>query len=250
MENLIPYIPSDSLSAADVFGAASELALRGGTAHAAATGAGDAVLQIAALAVTLFDVVTYLLVSYRVEVFERTVFELVLHSLHTESVCERGVNVHRFKGGASSFFVLLYAESTHIVKTVAELYKDNSDILRHREEHLAEILNVLLLLIGKGNTDELSQTVYEVCYILAERLFYHRKVDKLAAVLDCVVEKRGADGIGIKTKTYRYFGNRDGMAYIGIAAVTVLTVMKLARKLVRLHYLFGVVVLARFFNGR
>ncbi len=58
MENLIPYIPSDSLSAADVFGAASELALRGGTAHAAATGAGDAVLQIAALAVTLLYIYT------------------------------------------------------------------------------------------------------------------------------------------------------------------------------------------------
>ena len=58
MENLIPYIPSDSLSAADVFGAASELALRSGTAHAAATGAGDAVLQIAALAVTLLYIYT------------------------------------------------------------------------------------------------------------------------------------------------------------------------------------------------
>ncbi len=58
MENLLPPIPSDTLSAADVFGAMSELALRSGTAHAAATGTGDAVLQFAALAVALLYIYT------------------------------------------------------------------------------------------------------------------------------------------------------------------------------------------------
>lgn len=58
MENLLPPLPPDSLSAADVFGAASELALRSGAAHAAAAGAGDAVLQVAALAVALFYIYT------------------------------------------------------------------------------------------------------------------------------------------------------------------------------------------------
>ena len=58
MENVIPPLPPDSLSAAAVFGAASELALRSGTAHAVASGTGNAVLQIAALAVTLLYIYT------------------------------------------------------------------------------------------------------------------------------------------------------------------------------------------------
>ncbi len=62
MQPLIPAIPPDSLSAADVFGAASELALRSGTGHAVAAGAGDAVLQIVALAVMLLYI--YMLVRY------------------------------------------------------------------------------------------------------------------------------------------------------------------------------------------
>lgn len=74
MENLIPYIPSDSLSAADVFGAASELALRSGTAHVVATGAGDAVLQFAALAVTLLYI--YTVVRYS-DVVRATLFSAV-----------------------------------------------------------------------------------------------------------------------------------------------------------------------------
>ncbi len=62
LQPFIPLIQPDSLSAADVFGAASELAHRSGAAHAVAAGAGDAVLQVAALAVTLLYV--YMLVRY------------------------------------------------------------------------------------------------------------------------------------------------------------------------------------------
>ncbi len=62
MTTIFPPLPPDSLSAADVFGAASELALRSGTVRAVASGADDVVLQIAALAVALlylFTVVRY-----------------------------------------------------------------------------------------------------------------------------------------------------------------------------------------------
>lgn len=58
MENLLPPLPPDSLSAADVFGAASELVLRDGATHAVNAGAGDAVLQFAALTVTLLYIYT------------------------------------------------------------------------------------------------------------------------------------------------------------------------------------------------
>lgn len=58
MENLLPALPPDSLSAADVFGAMSEIALRSEAVHAAATGAGGAVLQLVALAVALLYIYT------------------------------------------------------------------------------------------------------------------------------------------------------------------------------------------------
>lgn len=58
MENLLPPLPSDTLSAADVFGAMSEIALRSGSAYTASAVAGDAVLQFAALAVALLYIYT------------------------------------------------------------------------------------------------------------------------------------------------------------------------------------------------
>ena len=82
-----------------------------------------------ALAVFLVDILLYLGVSDRVKVGYTEIFKLLLYLLHTETVSERRVNVHSLKRGLSSLGVCLDGESTHIVKSVAELYKYNSDVL-------------------------------------------------------------------------------------------------------------------------
>ena len=60
---------------------------------------------------------------------------------------KRRVDLHRFKRYRALLFLRLRTERAHIVQAVAELDEDDTDILRHREQHLAQVFDVLLFLV-------------------------------------------------------------------------------------------------------
>ena len=68
------------------------------------------------------------------EISSREILELLLHSLHTETVRKRCVNVHRFECRDPPLILGLGVESAHIMKPVAKLYEYYADILLTLQE--------------------------------------------------------------------------------------------------------------------
>ena len=115
--------------------------------------------EIAAFAVALLDILPYFLVSDGIKVFKREIFKLLLHPLHTETVSKRRKDLHCFKRGHPALCILLDTEGAHIVEPVAELYENDPYVLRHGKKHLAEVLDVLLLLVLERDLHHFGQPV-------------------------------------------------------------------------------------------
>ena len=82
----------------------------------------------------------------RVDLREGEVLELVLHRAHADALGERRVDVHRLARDAQA---LVGAgdvmERAHVVQAVGELDQQHADVLRHRDDELAEILRLAAL---------------------------------------------------------------------------------------------------------
>ncbi len=100
---------------------------------------------------------------------------------------------------------------------------------RHREEHLAQILE-LLLLLGVAQHAQAGNAVDELRDRRAELV-----LDLLVAefgVLDAVMQECGADGIGIETHLDHDLRDRDRMDDIRLAVAALLPLMCLGRTFV------------------
>ena len=108
--------------------------------------------------------------SDRVEVGERELLELLLDALHTEAMSERRENVHRFERGDPALLLRFRVERPHIVQSVTKLYEDDANVLRHREEHFPEILDLRFLFVLYVKMHKFCQPVDEHCDIIAKFL--------------------------------------------------------------------------------
>ena len=78
-----------------------------------------------------------------------------------EPVGQRGVDLERLLG---SLHLLLLAECrdrAHVVGAVGELDQHHPQILRHRHDHLAIVLDLGLLAAGEADPGELGDTVHQ-----------------------------------------------------------------------------------------
>src|SRR6266508_192546 len=129
----------------------------------------------------------------RPQVLEREVLELALDPLDAEPVRERRVDVERLAGDPLLRLGLHRVERPHVVGPVGELDEQDADVLRHRDDHLAEVLGLLLLLGVRGRElGELRDAVDEVRDLRAEQL--GDLLLRREGVLDRVVEEPGDDG--------------------------------------------------------
>ena len=85
------------------------------------------------------------LVRLWIEITEGQIFEFTPNLAHSQAVRQRGVDIHRFSGNRLPTFGGEELKRSHIVKPVCKLDHDYADVVRHREEHLAEILASSLL---------------------------------------------------------------------------------------------------------
>ena len=85
------------------------------------------------------------MVPLRLERLEGEVFELPLHLPDAEALCERGVDLERLSRNAALLLCWKRCQGAHIVQPIAELNQHHANVLRHGEEHLANVLGVLLL---------------------------------------------------------------------------------------------------------
>ena len=90
-----------------------------------------------------------LAIAVRLEGLEGEVLELPFHLPDPEPLGERGVDLHRLAGDPGLLVDRQGRQRAHVVEPVGELDQDDPDVLGHRQEHLANVLG-LLLLVGVG----------------------------------------------------------------------------------------------------
>ena len=163
-----------------------------------------------------------LVVADGVEDLERKVLKLPLDAAHAETVRDRRVNLHGLERLVSLLALGQELERARVVQAVGELDHNDADILRHGEEHLTQILE-LLLLLGVAQHAQARNAVDELRDRRAELV-----LDLLVAefgVLDAVMQECGADGIGIETHLDHDLRDRDRMDDIRLAVAALLPLM-------------------------
>ena len=163
-----------------------------------------------------------LVIADGVEDFERKILKLPLDAAHAESMGDRRVDLHGFERLVALLALREILECARVMQAVGELDEDNADVLCHGEEHLAQILE-LLLLLGVAQHSQSGNTVHQLRDRRAELVF-----DFLVAelgVLDAVMQEGGADGVGIETHLDHDLRDRDRMDDIRLAVAALLPLM-------------------------
>ena len=206
--------------------------------------AADALDEVQVLPVLFLNVLLHLRVADGVKVLQTEIFQLLLDLLHTEPVCKRSINLHGFQRGQTLFFLRLCVQRAHIVQAVTELDEDDTHVPRHGKQHLAQVLNVRLLLVRHLKHHHLGNTVHQRGNLRSEALGDFLRVGLLAAVLHRVVKQGGADGICIQLQPRHDFRHCYGVRDVCLPAGAPLPCVQSGGVVVRPLNFVNVVLLA------
>ena len=174
-----------------------------------------------------------IIVDVRLEVLQRQIIHLDLDLTDTETLCERGIDL---KGLTRLLLLLrrrLVLQRAEIMETVGELDDDDTDILRHRHEHLPEILGLHLHLIGvEIELCQLCDAIDEQRHIRIK--FLRDFIERHAGILDDVVQKSRGDGFLIHLEIGENDSNTKRVNDVRFTRFTLLILMLLLRYLVGL----------------
>ena len=101
-------------------------------------------------------------VYLRFQILEGQVFKLYLHPPDSEAVCNRGIYLHGLLCNPLLFLRRKRFQRPHVVESVCKFYQDDPDILAHGDNHLPEILGLLLLPRHKLHFADLRQPLHQI----------------------------------------------------------------------------------------
>ena len=139
----------------------------------------------------LVDHLLDLAVAPRVQGREGEVLELPLEGVDAEPVRERRVDLERLLGLLDLLRLGHVRERAHVVQPVRELDDQHADVARHRDDQLAVVLGLVLLLAVEVDLRQLGDAVNQRGDLAAEEAL--DVVEAGAGVLDGVVHQGGGD---------------------------------------------------------
>ena len=160
--------------------------------------------------------------AFGLEGLEGEVLELPLHLPDPEPLGQRRVDLHGLAGDA----LLLRGqavERAHVVEPIGELDQDDPDVLGHRQQHLADVLGLLLLVAVGAELGQLGDAVDELGDLGAEPLLDVGQA--VLGVLGDVVEERRLDRHGIEPELGQDLGRGDGMGDVRLAGGAALSLV-------------------------
>ena len=108
------------------------------------------------------------------------------------------------------------AERAHVVEPIGELDEDDADVLRHGQEHLPDVLRLLLLMGPGAELGQLGDAVHEVRDLRAEPLLDVRQ--RVLGVLGDVVKQRRLDSDRVEAQLREHLGDGERVAHVRLAA--------------------------------
>ena len=182
-----------------------------------------------------------LVVLLRLEVSEGQVFELPLQLPDAQAVRQRGVDLHCFLSHAASFGGRTELQRLHVVQPVGQLDQHDTDVLGHRQEHLAHVLRPQVLAVElrqalvaihvqELHLVELGDAIDQPRDFAPEAAFElgHWHV----AVFGHVVAQRGHDGCRVHVDACQALGHRERVVDVRLARLAQLRRVGFGRELV------------------
>ena len=177
--------------------------------------ADDALEERLAFAAQRIDFGGELRVGEGIDVAEGEVFELAAQFAHAETVRERSVHVERLASDAALLLRVQVLERAHVVQAVGELDDDHAQIRDHGQQHLADVLGLVVFAVGELDLVELGDAFDDVRDLLAEALGDLAGGD--VGVFDGVVQQAGGDGGGVHLELGEDLRDFQWMADVGLA---------------------------------
>ena len=115
--------------------------------------------QLLALAPLFGDFARKVAVGFRLEKLEAKILELPLDVRHAQAVGKGSVDFPRFQRDSLPFLIPQMLERAHVVQSVRELDQDDPRVLRHREQQLAIVLDLLLGIGPELHAGDLGQSI-------------------------------------------------------------------------------------------
>ena len=167
----------------------------------------------------------------RLEDLEREILELPLHLPDPEPLGERRVDLHRLAGDPHLLLRRQRVQRPHVVEPIGELDEDDADVLGHRQEHLPDVLGLLLLVAVGAELRELRDAVDEVGDLGPEALLEVGQA--VLGVLRDVVEERRLDGDRVDPELGDDLGRGDRVGDVRLAGRPLLALVGLDREIER-----------------
>ena len=191
----------------------------------------DAAHEVLVLLVLGLQLGDDLLVADGVQVFEGQVLQFPLDALHTQPVGDGGVDLHGLQRLLLLLLRRLVLHGPHVVEPVGDFDEDHPDVLAHGNEHLPQVLHLLVFFGGVLDAGQLADALHQVGDGGGEE-FGHLLVGG-GGVLDDVVEEGGLDGLAVQPQLLRHdLGHRQGVDDIGLAALALLVLVGLPREFI------------------
>ena len=219
-EFLLDHLPVDRV---DVLLAAADRRLELRLGEALLDRVEDLVHHLAAVAARALHRLGEHAVAHRVDVLEAELLQLAVEPVEAEAVRDRGVDLERLARDAAALRRRDRVERAHVVQPVGELDQHDAHVARHREQHLAEVLGLRVLLRLELDAVELRDAVDEVGDRLAEAL--RDVVGRDLGVLDHVVQQRGAQRLRVELPVREDLGDRDRVRDVGFAGLAELALV-------------------------
>ncbi len=149
------------------------------------------------------------------ERLEGEILELPLDLPDAEPLGQRRVDLHRLAGDALLLLDRQPVERAHVVEPVGELDQDDPDVLGHRQQHLPDVLGLLLLVAVGAELGQLRDAVDELGDLGAEALLDVGQA--VLGVLGDVVEECRLDGDGVDAELGQDLGRGDRVRDVRLA---------------------------------
>ncbi len=140
-----------------------------------------------------------------------------------------GVDVESFARDGLLAFGLKVLERAHIVEAVGQLDEHDAHIGNHGQKHLANVLGLPILTVGKLDLVDLGDALDDVGHLVAKGRF-----DLFiggGGVFDGVVQQPCRDGCGVELHLGQDFGDLERMNDVGLARSAQLAVVVLNTEL-------------------
>ena len=159
---------------------------------------------------------------------EREILQLAAKFSHAQAMRNRRVDVHRLLRDPRALFGVQVFQRAHIVQAIGQLHQHHAHVVNHRQQHLANVLSLLLLARDTADVRDLRQAFHEVGDFVSE--IFANGVFVGQSVFDDVMQQTRGDRHRIHAHVGENVRDLERMDQVGFARRALLSFVLAGRE--------------------